>query len=151
MINYHHIPKLHAQTDIMSLGGELPLCSPKHSFCGDSEALDIAYKIYQHLQLSPIMKSLLPSHQPLSVHSRRAGEGGYDWEICTDPTRTICTGHVEWKDWKKYCNERTLRSNCAIWTDLSYAIKSKRVWKEDEKQYRFNLASDGTHDWSCVS
>lgn len=134
--------------DIMSLGRELPLCSPKHSFCGDMEAKSEAYKIYQHLKLSPYMQSLLPPPQPLSVHSRRAGEGGYDWELCTSPTKTICTSHIERKDWNKYCNERTLRGNCAVWTDLSYAIKSKRLWKEDEKQYRFNLASDGTHDWS---
>ncbi|KAL3786247.1 hypothetical protein ACHAWO_001014 [Cyclotella atomus] len=134
--------------DIMSLGHELPLCSPKHSFCGDSEAKSEAYKIYQHLKLSQFMQSLLPPPKPLSVHSRRAGEGGYDWEICTNPTRTVCSEHIEKRDHSKYCNERTLRGNCAIWTDLSYAIKSKRIWRQDEKEYRFNLASDGTHDWS---
>ena len=134
--------------DILSLGRELPLCHPKHSFCGDTEALTEAFKIYQHLKLSPFMQSLLPSPQPLSVHSRRAGEGGYDWEICTGPTKTVCTEHIERNDWNKYCNERTLRGNCAMWTDLSYAIKSKHIWKADDKEYRFNLASDGTHDWS---
>ena len=94
------------------------------------------------------MQSLLPQKQPLSVHSRRAGEGGYDWEICTGPTKLVCNGHIEREEWKKYCNERTLKGNCALWSDLSYAIKSKHIWKQNQKHYRFNLASDGTHDWS---
>lgn len=94
------------------------------------------------------MQSLLPPPQPLSVHSRRAGEGGYDWEICIDPTKKVCYGHIRKNDRKKYCNERTMRGNCAIWTDLSYSIKSKKVWRDDYKELRFNLASDGTHDWS---
>eukprot|EP00804_Cyclotella_cryptica_P004857 CCRYP_004937-RB/>CCRYP_004937-RB protein AED:0.04 eAED:0.04 QI:104/1/1/1/1/1/4/48/822 len=134
--------------DILNLGQELPLCSPKHSFCGDSEAISEARNIYSHLRLSSYMQSLLPPTQPLAVHSRRAGEGGYDWEICIDPTKRVCQEHVREDEWNKYCNERTVRGNCAIWADLSYAIKDERFWKEKEKEYRFNLASDGTHDWS---
>ena len=30
----------------------------------------------------------------LPIHSRRAGEGGYDWELCVNGNRRTCRGHV---------------------------------------------------------
>lgn len=43
---------------------------------------------------------------------------------------------------------RTIKGNCAIWLDLDYQIKSKSALKAKQTQYKFILASDGTHDWS---
>eukprot|EP00970_Alexandrium_tamarense_P016614 scaffold6945_cov119-Alexandrium_tamarense.AAC.2 len=135
--------------DILDLGRELPFCGKKHQFCGDDEAQREAYWIYEHIKLSSFMQRLMPPREQLAIHSRRAGEGGYDWELCIDGNKEVCKDHVPRCDWHKYCNERTMRGNCAIWSDLSYQIKSKSAWKKDQKDYRFVLASDGTHDWSA--
>eukprot|EP00804_Cyclotella_cryptica_P014153 CCRYP_005586-RA/>CCRYP_005586-RA protein AED:0.03 eAED:0.03 QI:0/0.33/0.25/1/0.33/0.25/4/1036/477 len=122
-------------------------CAPKHSFCGNSEAISEVRKVYTHLRLSPYIQLLLPPTQPLVVHSQRAGKGGYNWEICIDPTKRVWQEHVGEVKWNKYCNNRTSQGNFAIWADLSYAIKDKMFWKEKEKEYWFNVASAGTHDW----
>ncbi|EED89148.1 predicted protein [Thalassiosira pseudonana CCMP1335] len=135
--------------DILDLGRELPFCGKKHQFCGDDEAQREAHWIYEHIKLSSFMQRLMPPREQLAIHSRRAGEGGYDWELCIDGNKEVCKDHVPRCDWHKYCNERTMRGNCAIWSDLSYQIKSKSAWKKDQKDYRFVLASDGTHDWSA--
>lgn len=77
---------------IIALNRQLPFCEKPRQFCGDSEAQMKAYQIYEHLKLFPSMQALLPSHHAnnyqttgydqLAIHSRREGEGGYNWEIC---------------------------------------------------------------------
>ena len=56
----------------------------------------------------------------LPIHSRRAGEGGYDWELCVNGNRRTCRGHVAGPDQGKFCDARTMKGNCAVWLDLDY-------------------------------
>jgi hypothetical protein len=142
--------------DVIDLAGNTGLlfCKQQHQFCGDSEAQLEAYQIYSHFALSPSLLQHIPSkkevfkgkgYDELAIHSRRAGEGMYDWEMCVKGNSRTCRGHVEDR---RYCDERTMKGNCAIWLDIDYQIKSKKFLKKNEKDYRFVLASDGTHDWN---
>lgn len=143
--------------DVIDLAGNTGLlfCKQQHQFCGDSEAQLEAYQIYSHFTLSPSLLQHIPSkkeefrgkgYDELAIHSRRAGEGGYDWELCVKGNTRTCRGHVK-SESDSYCDARTMKGNCAIWLDLDYQIKSKKALKENERDYRFVLASDGTHDW----
>jgi len=145
--------------DIIDLAGNTGLlfCDGQHQFCGDAEAQEMAYDIYKHLKLSPSLLQYIPSKSKefkdqgfdeLAVHSRRAGEGGYSWELCIKGNKRTCSGHVDTADLGKYCDERTMKGNCAVWLDFDYQIKSKKFLKKKRDQYKFVLASDGTHDWS---
>ncbi len=142
--------------DVIDLAGNTGLlfCQQQHQFCGDSEAQLEAYQIYSHFALSPSLLQHIPSkkeefkgkgYDELAIHSRRAGEGHYDWEMCVKGNSRTCRGHVEDG---RYCDTRTMKGNCAIWLDIDYQIKSKKFLKKNEKDYRFVLASDGTHDWN---
>lgn len=145
--------------DVINLAGNTGLlfCDQQHQFCGDHEAQMEAYAIYEHIKLAPSLLQYIPSkreefkdkgYDELAIHSRRAGEGGFDWELCVNGNRRTCRGHVDGGDQANFCDPRTMKGNCAIWLDLSYQIKTKPFLKKDEKQYRFVLASDGTHDWN---
>ncbi|KAL7508779.1 hypothetical protein ACHAXN_005857 [Cyclotella atomus] len=145
--------------DIINIAGNTGLlfCERQHQFCGDSEAQKAAYEIYSHLRLSPEIMEYIPSkreefknagYNEMAIHSRRAGEGGYDWELCIGGNRKTCSHHLDGENGVKFCDERTMKGNCAIWMDLEYQIKSKSALKKNQKDYRFVLASDGTHDWS---
>ena len=145
--------------DIINIAGNTGLlfCERQHQFCGDAEAQKAAYEIYSHLKLSSEIMEYIPSkreefknmgYDEMAIHSRRAGEGGYDWELCITGNRKTCIHHVDKDLSSQFCDERTMKGNCAIWMDLEYQIKSKSVMKKNEKDYRFVLASDGTHDWS---
>ena len=142
--------------DILGNTGLL-FCEQQHQFCGDYEAKMEAYKIYSHIKLSPSLMQHIPSkkeefknkgYDELALHSRRAGEGGYDWELCVKGNTRTCRGHTTGSDQDKFCDVRTMKGNCAVWLDLEYQIKSKSALKKNEKEYRFVLASDGTHDWN---
>ena len=145
--------------DVIDLAGNTGLlfCERQHQFCGDAEAQMEAYQIYSHLHLSHSLLQYIPSkseefkdqgYDALAVHSRRAGEGGYDWELCIKGNYRTCAQHLPSADSDKYCDVRTMKGNCAPWLDLDYQIKSKKATKKNEKDYKFVLASDGTHDWS---
>lgn len=144
--------------DVIDLAGNTGLlfCKQQHQFCGDSEAQLEAYQIYSHFALSPSLLEHIPSkkeefkgkgYDELAIHSRRAGEGMYDWEMCVKGNSRTCRGHVDITD-RRYCDARTMKGNCAIWLDIDYQIKSKKFLKKTERDYRFVLASDGTHDWN---
>jgi hypothetical protein len=145
--------------DIINIAGNTGLlfCERQHQFCGDAEAQLAAYEIYAHLKLSPEIMEYIPSkrkefqnagYNEMAIHSRRAGEGGYDWELCIGGNRKTCSHHLSRELGEKFCDERTMKGNCAIWMDLEYQVKSKSALKDSQKDYRFVLASDGTHDWS---
>lgn len=145
--------------DVINIAGNTGLlfCERQHQFCGDAEAQKEAYKIYSHWKLSPELMDYIPSkreefknkgYDEMAIHSRRAGEGGYDWELCINGNRKTCKQHLDTDVSKQFCDPRTIKGNCAIWMDLDYQIKSKSVLKNNEKDYKFVLASDGTHDWS---
>ena len=145
--------------DVIDLAGNTGLlfCKQQHQFCGDYEAQMEAYRIYSHIKLSPSLIQYIPSkreefknmgYDELAVHSRRAGEGGYDWEMCVKGNTRTCRGHIEERHRDKFCDVRTMKGNCAAWLDLGYQIKSKTAFKENQIDYRFVLASDGTHDWN---
>ena len=142
--------------DVIDLAGNTGLlfCKQQHQFCGDSEAQLEAYQIYSHFSLSPSLLQHIPSkkeefkgkgYDELAIHSRRAGEGMYDWEMCVKGNTRTCKGHVKANG---YCDTRTMKGNCAIWLDIDYQIKSRKYLKKNQADYRFVLASDGTHDWS---
>eukprot|EP00986_Skeletonema_menzelii_P009433 scaffold4297_cov152-Skeletonema_menzelii.AAC.12 len=144
--------------DVIDLAGNTGLlfCKQQHQFCGDNEAQFEAYQIYSHFSLSPSLLQHIPSkkeefkgkgYDELAIHSRRAGEGMYDWEMCVKGNTRTCQGHVS-ADAHRYCDARTMKGNCAIWLDIDYQIKSKKFLKKKEADYRFVLASDGTHDWN---
>ena len=143
--------------DVIHLNDDMFMCGQHHQYCGDEEAQMEAYKIYSHLKLSPSLMQYIPSKRPqfaglgygeMAIHSRRAGEGMYKWELCYDGTRKVCLSHMKSSGKSdKFCDERTLKGNCAIWADLNYQIKSRRFFKPNQKDYKFVLASDGTHDW----
>ena len=145
--------------DVINIAGNTGLlfCERQHQFCGDTEAQLAAYEIYSHLKLSSEIMEYIPSkreefknagYNEMAIHSRRAGEGGYDWKLCIDGNRKTCSHHLDLENGNKFCDQRTMKGNCAIWMDLEYQIKSKNVLKKSQKDYRFVLASDGTHDWS---
>ena len=145
--------------DVIDLAGNTGLlfCKQQHQFCGDYEAQMEAYRIYSHIKLSPSLIQYIPSkreefknrgYDELAVHSRRAGEGGYDWEMCVKGNTRTCRGHIEERHRDKFCDVRTMKGNCAAWLDLGYQIKSKTAFKDNQIDYRFVLASDGTHDWN---
>ena len=145
--------------DVIDIAGNTGLlfCNQQHSFCGDAEATMEAYKIYDHLTLSSDLLQCIPSkrvefknkgYDEIAIHSRRAGEGGYNWELCVNGNTKTCRSHIANIDKHKVCDVRTMTGNCAIWSDLDYQVKSKRFRKENKKDYRFVLASDGTHDWN---
>lgn len=142
--------------DVIDLAGNTGLlfCKQQHQFCGDSEAQLEAYQIYSHFSLSPSLLQHIPSkkeefrgkgYDELAIHSRRAGEGMYNSEMCVNGNSRTCKGHVNKHG---YCDKRTMKGNCAIWLDIDYQIKSRKFLKKNERDYRFVLASDGTHDWS---
>ena len=144
--------------DAIHLNYNMFTCNRQHQYCGDKEAQMEAYNIYSHLKLSPSLMQYVPSRRPqfaglgydeMAIHSRRAGEGMYKWEICIDGTRKTCLSHMTAgsENGNRFCDERTLKGNCAIWADLNYQIKSRRFFKPNLKDYKFVLASDGTHDW----
>ena len=143
--------------DAIHLNYNMFTCNKQHQYCGDKEAQMEAYKIYSHLKLSPSLMQYIPSKRPqftglgydeMAIHSRRAGEGMYKWELCYDGTRKVCLSHMKSSGKSdRFCDERTLKGNCAIWADLNYQIKSRRFIKPNLKDYKFVLASDGTHDW----
>ncbi|EJK59508.1 hypothetical protein THAOC_20255, partial [Thalassiosira oceanica] len=144
--------------DAIHLNYNMFTCNQQHQYCGDKEAQMEAYNIYSHLKLSPSLMQYIPSKRPqftglgydeMAIHSRRAGEGMYKWEICIEGTRKTCMSHMKVgsESGNKFCDERTLKGNCAIWADLNYQIKSRRFFKPNLKDYKFVLASDGTHDW----
>ena len=144
--------------DVVHLNDNMLMCAQHHQYCGDKEAQMEAYNIYSHLKLSPSLMQYMPSKRPqfaglgydeMAIHSRRAGEGMYKWEICIDGTRKTCLSHMTAgsENGNRFCDERTLKGNCAIWADLNYQIKSRRFFKPNLKDYKFVLASDGTHDW----
>ena len=83
----------------------------------------------------------------LAIHSRRAGEGGYNWELYVNGNRRTCRGHVSGPDQGMFCDTRTMKGNCAVCPDLDYQIKAQRALRERRGDYRFVLASNGTHDW----
>ncbi|KAL3762976.1 hypothetical protein ACHAWU_001123 [Discostella pseudostelligera] len=145
--------------DVIDLAGRTGLlfCEQQHQFCGDYEAKMEAYNIYSHIKLSPSLLQYTPSKRndfksegfnELAIHSRRAGEGGYDWELCIKGNSRTCRGHTTGNARDLFCDIRTMKGNCAIWLDLDYQIKSKSALKTNQKDYRFVLASDGAHDWS---
>lgn len=145
--------------DIIDLAGKTGLlfCEQQHQFCGDYEAKMEAYNIYSHIKLSPSMLQYIPSRRKefkserfneLAIHSRRAGEGGFDWELCINGNTRTCRGHTTANAQDFFCDARTMKGNCAIWLDIDYQIKSKSALKTDQKDYRFVLASDGAHDWN---
>lgn len=145
--------------DVIDIAGNTGLlfCVQQHQFCGDYEAQMEAYRIYDHVKLSPDLIQYIPSkseefkgkgYDELAIHSRRAGEGGYNMDVCVNGNRRTCKGHVKSGDHSKFCDSRTVTGNCAIWLDLEYQIKSKSALKSKQKEYKFVLASDGTHDWS---
>ena len=145
--------------DVIDIAGNTGLlfCGQQHRFCGDEEAQLEAYKIYSHIKLSPSLMQYIPSrrkefrnqgYDELAIHSRRAGEGAYNWELCVNGNKKTCIGHLSGDDRAKFCDLRTMTGNCAVWVDLEYQIKSKSALKPNQKDYRFVLASDGTHDWS---
>ncbi|EJK60431.1 hypothetical protein THAOC_19223 [Thalassiosira oceanica] len=144
--------------DVVHLNDKLFTCKRQHQYCGDKEAQMEAYSIYSHLKLSPSLLQYIPSKRPqftglgydeMAIHSRRAGEGMYKWEICIEGTKKTCLSHMKAgsRNGNKFCDERTIKGNCAIWADLNYQIKSQRFFKPNLKDYKFVLASDGTHDW----
>lgn len=137
--------------DIINIAGNTGLlfCERQHQFCGDAEAQLEAYAIYKHLRLSQDIMEYIPSKQQqfkdlgyneMAIHSRRAGEGGYDWELCIQGNRKTCSHHLDRENGSKFCDMRTMKGNCAIWMDLEYQIKSKGVLKGNQKDYRFVLA-----------
>lgn len=137
--------------DVIDIGGKTGLlfCKQQHQFCGDYEAKMEAYKIYSHMKLSRSLIQYIPSKRvefknkgfdELAVHSRRAGEGGYDWEMCVKGNTRTCRDHIDELDRDKFCDERTMKGNCAAWLDLSYQIKAKIALKSDEREYRFVLS-----------
>jgi hypothetical protein len=137
--------------DVIDLGGKTGLlfCKQQHQFCGDYEAKMEAYKIYSYIKLSRSLIQYIPSKRDefknrgfdeLAVHGRRAGEGKYDWEMCVKGNTRTCRDHIDGLDQDKFCDERTMKGNCAAWLDLSYQIKAKTASKRDEKDYRFVLA-----------
>ena len=145
--------------DVIDLAGKTGLlfCEQQHQFCGDYEAKMEAYKIYRHIKLSPSLLQYIPSKRKefnverfheLAIHSRRAGEGGFDWELCSNGNTRTCKGHTTGNAQDFFCDIRTMKGNCAVWLDLDYQIKSKSALKENQEDYRFVLASDGAHDWS---
>jgi hypothetical protein len=145
--------------DVIDLAGRTGLlfCEQQHQFCGDYEAKMEAYNVYSHIKLSPSLLQYTPSKRndfksegfnELAIHSRRAGEGGYDWELCIKGNSRTCRGHTTGNARDFFCDIRTMKGNCAIWLDLDYQIKSKSALKTNQKDYRFVLASDGAHDWS---
>ena len=145
--------------DVLDLAGNTGLlfCDQQHQFCGDATAQRAAYAIYDHIQLAPELRAHVVGRRAghrdggygaLAVHSRRAGEGGYDWELCVNGNRRTCRGHLTGRDRTRFCDERTLRGNCAAWLDFDYQIKSPRARRHRREDYRFVLASDGTHDWT---
>ena len=145
--------------DVIDIGGKTGLlfCQQQHQFCGNEEAQREAYKIYDHIKLSHSLMQNIPSKKEefknkgfdeLAIHSRRAGEGGYDWELCVNGNTRTCKHHIAGSDQKRFCDERTMKGNCAAWLDLEYQIKSKWALKKSQKDYKFVLASDGTHDWN---
>ncbi|KAL3796789.1 hypothetical protein HJC23_010936 [Cyclotella cryptica] len=142
--------------DVINIAGNTGLlfCERQHQFCGDAEAQREAYEIYRHLKLSEDILEYIPSkreefkdlgYDQMAIHSRRAGEGGYNWEL---GNRKTCIHHLDLENGGRFCDERTMKGNCAVWMDLDYQVKSKSALKKSEKDYRFVLASDGTHDWS---
>ena len=66
-------------------------------------------------------------YDELAIHSRRAGEGKYDWELCINGNSKTCRGHMDEEDQYKFCDSRTMKGNCAIWADLEYQIKSSNL------------------------
>mmetsp|Transcript_37486 Transcript_37486/g.68881 ORF Transcript_37486/g.68881 Transcript_37486/m.68881 type:complete len:1018 (+) Transcript_37486:72-3125(+) len=143
--------------DIDGTKGLLFCGKQQHQFCGNYEAQMEAYTIYDHIQLSSELLQYLPSkraefkdmgYNKLAIHSRRAGGAGYDWEICVRGNSKTCNGHLDRNDQYKFCDSRTMKGNCALWSDLAYQIKNISVLKSKQKDYRFVLASDGTHDWN---
>eukprot|EP00571_Detonula_confervacea_P016021 CAMPEP_0172307836 /NCGR_PEP_ID=MMETSP1058-20130122/8599_1 /TAXON_ID=83371 /ORGANISM="Detonula confervacea, Strain CCMP 353" /LENGTH=991 /DNA_ID=CAMNT_0013020113 /DNA_START=141 /DNA_END=3113 /DNA_ORIENTATION=- len=145
--------------DVIDIAGSTGLlfCDQQHQFCGDYEAKMEAYKIYEHIKLSASLLQYIPSkreefknkgYDELAIHSRRAGEGGYDWELCVNGNAKTCRGHISGSDQDKFCNTRTMKGNCAAWLDLDWQIKSKSALKKNQREYKFVLASDGTHDWN---
>jgi hypothetical protein len=137
--------------DVIDIGGKTGLlfCNQQHQFCGDYEAKMEAYKIYSHIKLSPTLMQHIPSKREefknkgfdeLAVHSRRAGEGAYDWEMCVKGNTRTCRDHIDEHHRDKFCDVRTMKGNCAAWLDLSYQIKAKTSMKSDEKDYRFVLS-----------
>ena len=137
--------------DVIDIGGKTGLlfCKQQHQFCGDYEAKMEAYKIYNHMKLSRSLIQYIPSKRvefknkgfdELAVHSRRAGEGGYDWEMCVKGNTRTCRDHIDELDRDKFCDERTMKGNCAAWLDLSYQIKAKIALKSNEREYRFVLS-----------
>jgi len=145
--------------DVINLAGNTGLlfCGGQHQFCGDTEAQTEAYKIYSHIKLSDSLMQYIPSRRPefkgkgfdeMAIHSRRAGEGGYDWSLCISGNTRTCRNHVGGQHMDKFCDVRTMKGNCAIWLDLDYQIKTEKFLKSSERDYKFVLASDGTHDWN---
>ena len=137
--------------DVIDIGGKTGLlfCKQQHQFCGDYEAKMEAYKIYSHIKLSRSLIQYIPSKRvefknkgfdELAVHSRRAGEGGYDWEMCVKGNTRTCRDHIDELDRDKFCDERTMKGNCAAWLDLSYQIKANIILKSDVRKYRFVLS-----------
>ena len=145
--------------DVLDLAGNTGLlfCDQQHQFCGDHEAQLEAYAIYSNVRLAPGLRRHVASSKPgfeeggygdLAVHSRRAGEGGFDWELCVNGNRKTCNGHVAGPDRGRFCDMLTMKGNCTAWLDLDYQIKDQRALQRSHNRYRFMLASDGTHDWS---
>lgn len=144
--------------DVIDLAGKTGLlfCEQQHQFCGDYDAKMEAYNIYSHIKLSPSLLQYIPSKSKefkserfddLAIHSRRAGEGGFDWELCINGNLRTCRGHTTGNAQDFFCDIRTMKGNCAVWLDLDYQIKSKSALRSKQKDYRFVLASDGAHDW----
>ena len=140
--------------DVINIAGNTGLlfCGGQHQFCGDTEAQTEAYKIYSYIKLSDSLMQYMPSRRPefkgkgfdeMAVHSRRAGEGGYDWSLCINGNTRTCRNHVGGQHMDKFCDVRTMKGNCAIWLDLDYQIKTEKFLKSSERDYKFVLASDG--------
>ena len=145
--------------DVINIAGNTGLlfCQRQHQFCGDAEAQREAYEIYSHLKLSDEILEYIPSrrkefknlgYDQMAIHSRWEAEGGYDWELCIQRNSKMCNHHLNWENRERFCDERTMQGNCAVWMDLDYQVKSRSALKKNEKDYRFVLASDGTHDWT---
>lgn len=106
--------------DIINIAGNTGLlfCERQHQFCGDAEAQKAAYDIYSHFKLSPEIMKYIPSkrdefknagYNEMAIHSRRAGEGGYDWEMCIGGNRKTCSHHLDAANGGKFCDERTMK------------------------------------------
>ncbi|KAL7463674.1 hypothetical protein ACHAXS_004034 [Conticribra weissflogii] len=122
--------------DIIDLAGNTGLlfCDGQHQFCGDAEAQEMAYDIYRHLKLSPSLMQYIPSKSKefkdqgfdeLAVHSRRAGEGGYSWELCIKGNQRTCIGHVEGTERAYYS---TLSLNACYFRGFDRMYDSNMCW-----------------------